>query len=96
MLTELKAQANAEAQKALHASHEYVFTHEGRRNPALDDAYTAAERVMDAIEELEKHLAVALQVADEEAPDYTADWLASVASGQYVTESEYRLLDGNR
>ena len=92
MLAQLKAQADAEAQKALRVTHDYYRRH-GSWNPMLDDAYHAAERVVDAIEELEKHLAVAVQVADDEAPDLT---LASLLDGGYVPESELREMWGGR
>ena len=94
MLGDLRTQANAEAQKALRAMNDYMSKH-GERNAALDDAYSAAERVVDAIEELEKHLAVALQVADDEAPDLTLAALLAENAG-YVSEIELRAIWGDR
>lgn len=52
-MTALRDQANAAAQQALHDMHEYVAKH-GHRSSLLDDAYSAAERVMDAVEEYER------------------------------------------
>ena len=94
MLAELRAKADAEAQKALRASHDYYRKH-GTWNTSLDDAYHAAERVMDAIDDLEKYAAVAAQVADDEAPDLTL--LAVLAeNGGYVPEIELRAIYGDR
>lgn len=83
MLAQLKAQANAEARKALRTAGDYYAKH-GTWNPSLDDAYHAAERVVDAIEELERHLAVALQVADDEAPE----WREPMTLTEYVASNE--------
>ena len=94
MIAELRAKADAEAQKALRASADYHAKH-GTWNPTLDDAYRAAERVVDAIEELEKHLTVALQVADDEAPDLTLAAVLAENAG-YVSELELRAIWGDR
>lgn len=94
MLAELRAKADAEAQKALRASHDYYCKH-GTWNPSLDDAYHAAERVRDAIDDLEKYVAVAVQVADDEAPDLTLAALLAEHAG-YVPEIELRALYGDR
>jgi len=72
MLEELRQQANEAAQRTMRDMVAYMVRHQGRRNPALEDAYRAAERVVDAVDELSDLVQVAAQAADDEAPDYQA------------------------
>ena len=86
MIAGLRAEADKEAQGALKNLVAYMVKNPGKRNALLEDTYRAAERVLDAIDEYETHLAAATQDADPEAPDYFT----------ILTESELRLMDGNR
>ena len=86
MIAGLRAEADAEAQKALKALVAYMVKNPGHRNASLEDTYRAAERVLDAVEEYERHLEISTQDTDPEAPDYFA----------FITETELRALHGDR
>lgn len=85
-MTDLRRQANEAAQEALRDVVSFYVKHPGRRNVLLEDTYRAAERVLDAIDEFETAANAASQATDPEAPDYFL----------LFTESEMRLMDGNR
>lgn len=75
-MSTLKDQAQATAQSAIRACHEYVIGHNGKRSPILDETYTAAERIVDAVEEYERLEAIAHDGAEDA-------WEATLATGQY-------------
>jgi hypothetical protein len=86
MLTDLRRSADAEAQRAMRALVKHTTNNPDHRDPLIEDAYFAAERVVDAVIELE-HAAEALaQRDDPESPDYFAAW----------TENELRAAWGDR
>jgi chromosome condensin MukBEF complex kleisin-like MukF subunit len=85
----LRQLANEEAQRALRASNEH-YIRTGKRDTYLDARYEAAERLIDMIDaEL-----TARQRDDVGAPVYFD--LYTERDCPVVTESELRLLDGNR
>lgn len=89
MLALIRQLANEEAQRALRASTEhYIKT--GKRDSYLDARYEAAERLIDLIDAE----TTARQVQDPGAPDYFR--LMTERDTAIVTETELRLLDGNR
>lgn len=64
-MEQLRREADATAQAALHAANEFYFR-TGARNSYLDARYTAAERLLDMIDaEIER-----MQRDDVGAPDY--------------------------
>ncbi len=62
-MTHLRECANRAAQEALRTSHDYLAKH-GHRSVLLDDAYSAAERVVDAVDEYERLVDAAHDAAD--------------------------------
>ncbi len=89
MLALLRTLANDEAQRALRSMNEH-YIRTGKRDRSLDARYEAAERIVDAID---AYIA-AEQVADPEAPDYFV--MFTERDQQVITESELRLLAGDR
>jgi hypothetical protein len=75
-MSTLHDQANATARQALRACHDYVVSHDGERSAILDETYTAAERVVDSIEEFERLEALAHDGAEDA-------WEATLSTGQY-------------
>lgn len=63
-MTELREQANRAAQDALRAMHDYRIDH-GTFSPQLDAAYSAAERMCEAIEEYERLAGLAHDAAED-------------------------------
>jgi hypothetical protein len=82
MIAELRRRADEAAQDALRALVKALIN-TGRWDTYLEARYRAAERLVDMIEATIE----AEQVADPQAPDYF---------GIRMTESEARLMDGNR
>lgn len=86
MVADLRKAANAEAQRALRALVKHRIEHPDHRDPLIEDAYFAAERVVDAVEELEHAVEALDQRNDPEAPDYFP----------WSCEGEARVAWGNR
>ena len=87
MLADLRRSADAEAQRALRVLVRHTIEHPEKRDPLIEDVYFAAERVVDAVDELQ-HAAEALeQDRDPGAPDYFPVMLS---------EGEARAAWGNR
>lgn len=81
--------ANAEAQASLRAMNEHYFR-TGKRDRYLDARYEAAEAIVTMIDaEIE-----ARQAQDPGAPDFFV--MFTERDQPLMTESELRLLDGNR
>lgn len=91
MYDQLRHEADKAAQGALRDVVAYMFRHGGKPNPLLDDTYRAAERVVDAVDELEQAAQAAAQGADDGAPDFHAIY----AEGD-LSESEKRFAWGDR
>ena len=86
MVTDLRRYAEAEAQRALHVLVRHTIEHPEKRDPLIEDVYFAAERVVDAVDDLEHMTDALAQRNDPEAPDYFAGW----------PENELRAAWGNR
>lgn len=74
MVTDLRRAAEAEAQRAMHALIEDMVFNPGHLDTLLADVYRAAERVVRAVDELERAAQELAQRDDPEAPDYFAGW----------------------
>lgn len=74
MLTDLRRTADAEAQRALRALVRHTIEHPDHRDPLIEDVYFAAERVVDAVDDLEHMTDALAQRDDPESPDYFAAW----------------------
>lgn len=96
MLAQLREMAESEAQRVFALGvKDAIDNHGGAWSPAMDDAYMAAQRVVAAVKELQDHLEVAVQVADDEAPDLTLAALLAENAG-YVSELELRAIWGDK
>ena len=89
MYDQLRNEADKAARETMHAAIEYMFRHGGKSNPLLDDTYRAAERVVDAIDELEHASQAAAQGDDDEAPNFHAIYAE-------MSETEKRFAWGDR
>jgi hypothetical protein len=74
-MSHLRDQANEAAQSALRAVNDFTIRH-GCRDALLDDAYTAAEAIVDAVYEYERLEALAHDGAEDA-------WEATLSTGQY-------------
>jgi hypothetical protein len=75
-MSDIKAAADATAQSALRAMNAYASAH-GKRNALLDARYSAAERIVDAVEE---YLDIDALV---DAPQHVDEWRTAILAGTY-------------
>lgn len=90
MFAQLRNEADKTARETLRAVVTYMVANGGKSNPLLDDTYRAAERVIDAIDELEHAAQAAAQGEDDEAPDF------HVVYSDEMSETEKRFAWGDR